>query len=98
MRLVAEERAHTIRLMAEQERRNVEKLRQSLASRYTSKLQKQLDVAVKRLSKLDEELQLTTASLKVRPMFFSDKLMIGLHSYLRACIPTIVAACCVRSD
>lgn len=66
MRLVAEKRQHTIRLMVEQERRNVEKLRQSLASRYTSKLQKELDDAVKRLSKLDDELQLTTASLKVR--------------------------------
>ena len=47
---------HTMQLMVEQERRNVEQLRQDLAGSYSTKTQQELDMAVKRLAKLESQL------------------------------------------
>ena len=48
---------HTMQLMVEQERRNVEQLRQDLASSNATKIHHQLDMATKRLAKLEKQLE-----------------------------------------
>jgi len=61
MRALADERAHTIKLMAEQERRNVDRLRQEVALISSSgvppsaRLTSELDSAVARLGKLQSQ-------------------------------------------
>ena len=47
---------HTMQLMVEQERRNVEQLRQDLAGSYSSKIQHEHDTAINRLAKLESQL------------------------------------------
>ena len=48
---------HTMQLMVEQERRNVEQLRQDLASSNSTKIQHDLELATKRLVKLEQQLE-----------------------------------------
>ena len=48
---------HTMQLMVEQERRNVEQLRQDLASSNSTKIQHDLEQATKRLVKLEQQLE-----------------------------------------
>merc|ERR1719204_1632850 len=62
LRALAGERLHTMNLMVEEERRNVEQLRQDQAAGATSggqgsKLQAELDNAVKRLARLEQQLE-----------------------------------------
>ena len=47
---------HTMQLMVEQERRYVEQVRQDLATSNSAKLQMELESAVKRLTKLEQQL------------------------------------------
>lgn len=56
IRALTGEKMHTIQLMAEQERRNVEQLRQDLACSNSSKRQQELESASKRLAKLEQQL------------------------------------------
>ena len=48
---------HTMQLMVEQERGNVEQLRQDWASSNSTKIQHELDTASKRLAKLEKQLE-----------------------------------------
>ena len=56
IRAITEEKFHTMQLMVEQERRYVDQIRQDLASSNSTKLQLELDSAVKRLAKLEQQL------------------------------------------
>lgn len=56
IRALSGEKMHTMQLMVEQERRNVEQLRQDLAGSYSSKIQQEHDTAIKRLAKLESQL------------------------------------------
>ena len=56
VRALTGEKMHTMQLMVEQERRYVEQIRQDLASANSAKLQQELDSAVKRLAKLEQQL------------------------------------------
>ncbi len=65
MRALADEKLHTMQLMVEQEKRNVDQLRQELAASSASatsaaaasKTQTDLDSAARRLSKMQEQLE-----------------------------------------
>ena len=57
IRALSGEKMHTMQLMVEQERRNVEQLRQDLASSNATKIHHQLDMATKRLAKLEQQLE-----------------------------------------
>ena len=59
---------HTMQLMVEQERRYVEQVRQDLATSNSAKLQMELESAVKRLTKLEQQLDDLKAG-KVRGIF-----------------------------
>ena len=56
IRAITEEKLHRMQLMVEQERRYVDQIRQDLASSNSTKLQLELDSAVKRLAKLEQQL------------------------------------------
>ena len=56
IRALTGEKMHTMQLMVEQERRYVEQIRQDLVSTNSAKLQMELDSAVKRLAKLEQQL------------------------------------------
>ena len=57
IRALSGEKMHTMQLMVEQERRYVEQLRQDLAGSNSPKIQQELDSAVRRLAKLEQQLQ-----------------------------------------
>ncbi len=60
VRALTGEKVHTMQLMVEQERRYVDQLRQDLASMTSTastKLQQELDSSIKRLAKLEEQLE-----------------------------------------
>ena len=57
IRALSGEKLHTMQLMVEQERRNVEQLRQDLAGTYSGKIQQELDTSTKRLAKLEGQLE-----------------------------------------
>ena len=59
---------HTMQLMVEQERRNVEQLRQDLASSNSTKIQHDLELATKRLVKLEQQLEDFKKGKEVRLM------------------------------
>ena len=56
IKAINEEKLNTMKLMVEQERRYVDQIRQDLASSNSTKLQLELDSAVKRLAKLEQQL------------------------------------------
>ena len=57
IRALSGEKMHTMQLMVEQERGNVEQLRQDWASSNSTKIQHELDTASKRLAKLEKQLE-----------------------------------------
>ena len=57
IRALSGEKLHTMQLMVEQERRYVDQLRQDLASSNTTKIQLELEAAVKRLARLEGQLE-----------------------------------------
>lgn len=57
VRALTGEKMHTMQLMVEQERRYVEQLRQDMACANSAKLQQELEQAVRRLGKLEEQLE-----------------------------------------
>ena len=57
IRALSGEKMHTMQLMVEQERGNVEQLRQDWASSNSTKIQHELESASKRLAKLEKQLE-----------------------------------------